>query len=505
MPTLAAIDIGANSVRLKIARIRRRRLVVLAEDREVTRLGEAVFRTGLLDPQAMAATVKVLQRFHKTAQKYGATNVRLVATSSLRDAQNASAFIHWVKAATGWRVEVISGVEEGRLIHLGVISNTRLSTDRMLLIDLGGGSCELTLSVNQQIRDIISLPLGAVRLTKEFLLHDPPKKKEMEQMRAFIAEEVGRVERRMRKTGTQVTIATSGTAAALAELWAAQHNAQSSTVPRAAFKKLTARLSKSSLEQRRAMTGIGPRRAEIIIAGAAVYAELLTRLGLSSFRYLPLGLRDGVLAQMMSEYDNETRPGRQVEIERESSLITMGRHYGVDRKFAERIRGLALQLFQKLKPIHQLPPQYENWIAAAAMLHEVGSYINRAGRHRHAHYLILHSEIFGFSTEQRAIVAAIARYVGNSRPRVEHRVIRVLPEIDRYYVARAVEILRLSRALDQSRVGVVTKLGLRISASRVQLSLTTRRGAGELELWAVEKEASYFRAVFGRDLGVSLA
>src|SRR6266545_3485418 len=182
MSTLAAIDIGANSVRLKIARIRRRHLVVLAEDREVTRLGESVFRTGLLDPQAMAATVKVLQRFHKTAQKYGATNVRLVATSSLRDAQNAAAFIHWVKAATGWRVEVISGVEEGRLIHLGVISNTRLSTDRMLLIDLGGGSCELTLSVNQQIRDIISLPLGAVRLTKEFLQHDPPKKKELEQM-----------------------------------------------------------------------------------------------------------------------------------------------------------------------------------------------------------------------------------------------------------------------------------------------------------------------------------
>jgi exopolyphosphatase / guanosine-5'-triphosphate,3'-diphosphate pyrophosphatase len=505
MPTFAAVDIGANSVRLKIARIKRGRLVLLAEDREVTRLGESVFRSGLLDPQAMAATVKVLQRFHKTAQRYGAINVRVVATSSLRDAQNASAFIQWVKATTGWRVEVITGVEEGRLIHLGVVSNARISADRLLLIDLGGGSCELTISEKQHIRDIVSLPLGAVRLTKEFLKHDPPKKKELGQLRAFIAEEVGRIEHRMRNVRVQVTVATSGTAAALAELWAAQHRGPTVKVPRAALGKLAEKLSKASLEQRRAMKGIGPRRAEIIIAGAAVYSELLNRLGLTSFRYLPLGLRDGVLAQMMSEFDTGTFPGRQVEAERESALEQMQRRYNVDTKFADRVCGTAVQLFQRLKAVHGLPPQYETLISAAAKLHEVGSYINRAGRHRHAHYLISHSEIFGFSTQQRAIIAAIARYVGNSRPRVEHRVIRILPELDRYYVSRAVAILRLARALDQSRTGVVTKFSVRVAESSVKISIHPKRGAGELESWAVEKESSYFRALFGRDLEISLA
>ncbi len=505
MTTFAAVDIGANSVRLKIARLRGRKLVILAEDREVTRLGESVFRSGMLDPQAMAATVKVLQRFHKTAQKFGATSVRVVATSSLRDAQNASAFLQWMHAATGWRVEVISGVEEGRLIHLGVVANTRLSGGRLLLIDLGGGSCELTLSVDKQIRDIISLPLGAVRLTKEFLKNDPSKKKEMEQLRAFISNEVGRVVHRMRKAGAQGTIATSGTAAALADLWAAQHVAQSSSVPRSGVAKLAEKLSKSTLEQRRAMTGIGPRRAEIIVAGAAVFAELLTRLGLSSFRYLPLGLRDGVLAQMVSDYDHATKAGRQVVSERQTSLVELGHRYGADRQFAERVRGLAMQLFQKLKSLHDLPVEYETWIAAAAMLHEIGSYINRAGRHRHAHYLISHSEIFGFSTEQRAIVAAIARYTGNSYPRVEHRVIRILPELDRHYVVRAIAILRLARALDQSRAGVVAKVGVRVGAPRVQLTIKTKRKNAELELWALEKETTYFRAVFGRDLGISVA
>ena len=504
MATFAAVDIGANSVRLKIARLRNNRLVELADDREVVRLGESVFRSGLLDPKAMAQTVKVLQRFHREVQKHGATTVRVVATSSLRDARNSSAFIEWVESATGWRVEVISGLEEGRLIHFGVMTNAQVHADRMLLMDLGGGSCEITVSVNRQIRDIVSLPLGAVRLTREFLQHDPPKKKELEQLRAFIAEEVGRVERRMKHAGAQVAIATSGTAAALAELYAARAGLDSNTVPRKVVVQFAEKLSKAGLEQRKAMPGIGPRRAEIIIAGACVYSELLTRLALTSFRYLPLGLRDGVLAQMVADYDSRTRVGRQVDSEREHSLRELENRYSVDRRFAERARKNAVALFQKLKPIHRLPSEYEEWIAAAALLHEIGSYINRAGRHRHAYYLVAHSEIFGFTTHQREVVAAIARFMGRSKPTPNHRVIRVLPELDRSHVVRAVALLRLALALDQGRAGAVSSFRTRVHPAEVELTLKAKRGGGDLEMWAVEKERGYFRAVFGRDLSVAL-
>lgn len=504
MATFAAVDIGANSVRLKIARLRNNRLVELADDREVVRLGESVFRSGLLDPKAMAQTVKVLQRFHRAVQKHGATRVRVVATSSLRDARNSSAFIEWVESATGWRIEVISGLEEGRLIHFGVMTNAQVHADRVLLMDLGGGSCEITVSVDRQIRDIVSLPLGAVRLTREFLQHDPPKKKELEQLRAFIAEEVGRVERRMKRAGAQVAIATSGTAAALAALYAARADVESSTVPRKVVIQLAAKLSRAGIEQRRAMPGIGPRRAEIIIAGANVYSELLTRLNLASFRYLPLGLRDGVLAQMVADFDSRTRIGRQVESEREHSLQELEDRYSVDRRFAERARKNAGALFQKLKQIHALPAEYEEWIAAAALLHEIGSYINRAGRHRHAYYLIAHSEIFGFTMHQREVVAAIARFVGRSKPMPNHRVMRVLPELDRHCVVRAVAILRLALALDQGRAAAITGFRTRIHPAEVELILRAKRGAGDLETWAVEKERGYFRAVFGRDLSVAL-
>jgi len=216
MPTFAAVDIGSNSVRLKIARLTGRRLKPLHEDREVTRLGESVFRTGFLSPEAMADTIEVLRRFHRSAQKLGADTVRVVATSALRDARNSRAFLEWVRSATGWKVEIISGLEEARLIHLGLVSSSRIGSSPILMIDLGGGSCELTISNDGHIRETVSSPLGAVRLTNEFLHHDPPRKGELERLRGFVAREVGRIAARISKARINTVIATSGTAASLA-------------------------------------------------------------------------------------------------------------------------------------------------------------------------------------------------------------------------------------------------------------------------------------------------
>ncbi len=198
MPTFAAVDIGSNSVRLKIAEVVRGRLQTLHEDREVTRLGEASSPMALSTPQAMSLTIKVLQRFHRAVQTHAADRVRVVATAALRDSRNSRAFLDWVRSATGWKTEIITGLEEGRLIHLGILSNARIANKRALLIDLGGGSCELTLTVSGHIEDMVSLPIGAVRLTQTFLHHDPPKKNELEQMRGFVQREISRIQRRIR-------------------------------------------------------------------------------------------------------------------------------------------------------------------------------------------------------------------------------------------------------------------------------------------------------------------
>jgi exopolyphosphatase/guanosine-5'-triphosphate,3'-diphosphate pyrophosphatase len=286
MPTFAAIDIGSNSCRLKIAKVVAHQLRTLHEDREVTRLGASVFASGLVSPEAMAATLRALKRFQRAVQSHGVDQIRVVATSAMRDARNAAAFHAWVKAETGWNMETISGLEEGRLIHRGLMSGEPGTSGKVLLIDLGGGSCEITLSQHKRIKETISLPLGAVRLTEEFLSVDPAPPEELARMRRLIARELRRAHRRIQPGNVQLVIATSGTAAALSEACAAalakggkaskaarrssRGGRGNGIAPTALVRKLASKVSKMSLPDREAVPGIGPRRAEIIVPGAQV-------------------------------------------------------------------------------------------------------------------------------------------------------------------------------------------------------------------------------------------
>ena len=506
MPVFAAVDIGANSVRLKIAELGRSRLKVIHEDREVTRLGESVFRNNALAPEAMAHTVKVLTRFYRATQKFHVEQVRVVATSPLRDSKNAHAFLEWVKSATGWKVEIISGLEEGRLIHLGILSNLRIENKDVLLFDLGGGSCEVTISERGHIREMFSLPLGAVRLTQEFLLHDPPKSKEVERMREYIAEQVNRIAPTIRNYRVDLAIATSGTAAALSS--AARSIQKRSKYAHKVSHSMTAGLARElavhSRSERERYPGIGPRRAEIIVSGAFVFSELMAQYELPSFQYSPLGLRDGLLAQMAADAGIGTRAHRQLEAEQEDALIALGKRYGADARHAQNVRELVLQLFKALGKLHGLPAQYAQWIGAAAMLHEIGSYVNRNGRHRHTYYLISNSELFGFAPDQRHLIAAIARYMGKSRPSERDRELKNLRPSARALLDRAVILLRIARALNQGRRGIVQQVRVRLRGAVVLLELRGKSGM-DLEVWAAEKERSYFRDVFGRDLLVRAA
>lgn len=508
MPTFAAIDIGSNSVRLKISRLQAHRLKEVHEDREVTRLGEGVFSGGLLSPQAMSDTVRVLRRFNRAIQECGTDSVRVVATAALRDAKNARAFLEWVRATTGWTVEVISGLEEARLIHLGIVSSSRLAAGNVLLVDLGGGSCELTLSRKGQIRDTVSLPLGAVRLTGEFLRHDPPRKSELKRLQGFVAREIGRIQGRIRSAHVGTVLATSGTAAALASVAAhlgrSKKGRGSNSASRAMMRVIVQQINKLSLEQRRKIPGIGPRRAEIICAGAMVYVELLERCHLAGFRYSPLGLRDGILAQMAAEYDHSTRSGRALESERWESIKRAVEHYGVDMQHALHVREFALQLFSVLKSVHQLPPEYQEWLSAAAMLYEVGDYVNRNGHHRHTYYIIAHSEILGYTPQERRIIGAIARYLGKSRPTPEAPPMSPLNPSERENVTKAAVLLRIARALNLGRTQAVAGFSATARKGSVAIIVKPRGKASvDLELWAIEKDRAYFREVFGRELSAA--
>ncbi len=508
MPTFAAVDIGSNSVRLKISNLRGRSLHEIHEDREVTRLGSDVFSNGLLSPESMASTIEVLRRFRRATQRYHADKVRVVATAALRDARNSRAFLEWVHSTTGWHVEIISGLEEARLIHLGLVSRSRLGSAPLLMIDLGGGSCELTISRKGQILDTVSLPLGAVRLTKEFLRHDPPRESELRRLRGFVAREVRRIAPRIVAAHVKSAVATSGTAAALAaaasHFGSARRKAPLATVPSDTMRHIAQLIAGLPLEGRRKIAGIGPRRAEIIVAGAVVYAELVHRTQLKSFRYSPLGLRDGLLGQMAAEHDRSTRSGRQIEFERRESIKRAVDHYRIDMNHAVQVRESSELLFDSLKSVHRLPPEYREWLSAAAMLYEVGLFVNRTGRHRHTCYIISNSEILGYTPEQRRTIAAIARYLGRSRPAPEDGPMAALPLGTYDAVRKSSLLLRLARALNMGRGGAVKTVSVTVRQGQVRLKLERGRQMGvDLEVWAIEKDSAYFREVFGRELSVA--
>ncbi|HEY1902914.1 MAG TPA: Ppx/GppA phosphatase family protein [Terracidiphilus sp.] len=536
MPTFAAVDIGSNSCRLKIAKVVAHQLRTVHEDREVTRLGASVFESGLVSPAAMANTIQALKRFQRAVQAHGVDKIRVVATAAMRDARNGAAFQAWVKAETGWTMETISGLEEGRLIHLGLTSGAlasgaSMSGGRVLLVDLGGGSCEITLSEKKRIKETISLPLGAVRLTQEFLTADPPPAEAVARMRRWIGRELRRAHRKIQPAGVSWMIGTSGTAAALAEVCcsAAAKAAGKSAKQRVAksadrhvnahavgtvvagmaatkdVRKLATRLVKMTLPQREAVEGVGPRRAEIIVAGAEVFAELLESFGLAGFRYSPLGLRDGILAQMLAEQDARAQAHREFEHERWESVLATARRYGVDSKQAEPVRVHALQLYRDLRPLHNLPAEYENWLAAAAVLRDTGKFINHQGHHRHTQYIVSSSEIYGYTPVQRTTVSAIARYMGKSRPQPGDRALRNIPSEDHEHVNRAVVLLRLAVALNQDRASDVLRVRAKVYPKRVYLEVEPGRTGAELELWSLRKEADYFREVFGRELFATLA
>ena len=208
---------------------------------------------------------------------------------------------------------------------------------------------------------------------------------------------------------------------------------------------------------------------------------------------------------MAAEYDSHTRSGKQIEAERWDSVMAAVQHYRVEEEHALRVREFALQLFDVLKTVHSLPPEFRELLGTAAMLYEVGDYINRNGRHRHTHYILANSEMAGYTPEQRTTIAAIARYMGKTRPMPADSPMKSLQLAEQENVRKAICLLRLARALNLGRSDSVRSVRIYARAANVKLTLVPKRGMGaDLELWAIEKEQPYFRELFGRTLSAAV-
>jgi exopolyphosphatase/guanosine-5'-triphosphate,3'-diphosphate pyrophosphatase len=474
---------------------------ILAADREVTRLGASVFSGGRISNEAMDFVCQVLTRMSQTYLKLDVAGVRAVATSAVRDAGNQDEFIRRASDAAGVPVEIISGLEEARLIHLGVQSRWPHPDKRILIVDIGGGSAEIIAGENGEMHGGVSRPLGAVRLTETFMKSDPPNQTDLHRLEQFIDEKLDVAVKKIGARPFDRAIGTSSTVAAVVcainRIPRARREEASrlrATTPQ--VRKLYRELSEKNLSGRKKIGGIGPRRAEIIVPGAAVLLKVLEAFRLPAVYYSSAGVRDGIIADLAAR--GVGRELSRLSREQLMHVEAMARKYGVPAKHARRVASFAHQLFDALQPLHKLPPDSAKLLEAAAHLLDTGHYISSVAHHKHSAYVVQNSDMPGFTDRERSIVAALCRFHRKALPSAKYELVQALPPDDKRAVTWLTPLLRIADGLDSGQEQKVDRIDCQMKNGGV---VVTVEGENiDLELWAAERAAEAFRQVYERPL-----
>jgi exopolyphosphatase/guanosine-5'-triphosphate,3'-diphosphate pyrophosphatase len=477
---------------------------ILAEDREVTRLGESVFRSGQISAEALQFLLATLSRMAATYSRLDVAGVRAVATSAVRDASNQHDFLAKTSSVLGTSVEIISGPEEARLIHLGVQSRWPRPKETTLTIDVGGGSAELIISRGSEIIDAVSKPLGAVRLTEMFLKNDPPTPVDLQRLDSLIAEKLQPFCQEHADVKFDRAIGTSASAAALvcAVNQIPRAKRDEADRVRAATRDIRtfySAVSGSSLGQRKKMVGVGPRRAEIIVAGAAVFLRTLERLQHSSLFYCSAGVRDGIIADLAAR--GVGFEASRLSDDQRAEVEALGEKYAINMKHARQVASLAGRLFDIFQPVHRLPPAAGKLLETAALVHDVGHFVSGTGHHKHSAYLVANSDLPGFTNRERLTVAALCRFHRKALPQPKKTYFDELDADSKRTVIYLTPLLRLADSLDRSHEGKVKDLSGKLKEANMQLFVSATDETS-LEMWAANEAARAFREVFGRQLTV---
>ena len=479
---------------------------ILASDREVTRLGESVFRNGTVSEQALRETCSVLARMAGLYRRLDVVGVRAVATSAIRDTRNQHDFLMRASDAVGAPVEIISGREEARLIHLGVESSWPQAGKRVLIIDIGGGSAEIIAAEDRTLREAFSKPLGAVRLREIFLKDDPPAPRQLHQMHEYIREKLASALGRLGHSGWDRAIATSATASAVASAVTRLPRTRRDEidrlrVPTPQVRQLYRKLSERNLAGRRKITGIGPRRAEIIVPGVAVLLDFLEQFQLPGVYYSRAGVRDGIIADLAAR--NVGAELSRLSRDQRREVEAVGRRFGVSREHTRRVAEICAVLFTALHPLHGLPPGSGKLLEAAANLLDVGHYISASSHHKHSYYVVVNSDMSGFTERERLMIASLCRYHRKAMPSPIHSSYQSLTAEEKRQLMLMIPMLRLADNLVRSHEQRIESLNVQQNGDIV-LQVHSR-GDIDLEQWATERVSDVFQQVYGKAVKVTKA
>lgn len=502
---LAAIDIGSNSVRIVVAKAQDLGYQILDEERENTRLAASLAETGELCPDSVEATLTALRSFVTMARGYGVGAMRAIATSAVRDAKNGPAFCERVEAELGLQVEVISPREEGRLAFLSVSRAFDVSDKTIAVADIGGGSTEIVLAANGVVEEVYATRLGAVRVSEACRITGRCSDEKLDRATRYIDNELKRYVRKPPLAPTMIYGA-GGTFTALASVMIAadEEAAEDATtrgyrVNRADLRHLIADLARLSLDERAKVSGLNPRRSDIIVAGLLVIERIMRRFRVNEVQVHTGGVRDGLLLTMVADSAQAGQPLSPAQ--RREGVERFAERCGTDIKHARQVAWIAGRLLEELAGHAEqgfgLEARDKPLIEAAAMLSNVGYLVNFDKHHKHSYHLIINSDLPGFERDELRVLANVARYHRGARPKQKHRPFARLSDHDQDRVAKMAAILRVALALDRTHRQHVTDLAVNVTDSAVEIAIRAE-GDAEVDLWAARRKVDLFERVFGR-------
>ena len=500
---IAAIDIGSNSIRQTIADVSATGDIrVLDEMRAMPRLGEGLERTGELSQHAMELAIAAVTRMVQLAKQSDVDGIEIVATSAVRDAGNAAVFTQQLSDATGYPVRVLSGDAEAMLCFRSAQAHFDLGSRRALVMDIGGGSLEFVLAKDGVVERVVSLPFGAVRLTERFLQPDI-RPKRVQALRDYVREGLRRAAPVKDWRGVHA-IGSGGTFTNLAGIVLARHgvdarSAHGTPVTRSDLEHVLEWLQHMTPEERAAVPGLNPERADIIVAGLAVAAEVMSRFQSRELAVSGYGIREGMLLEAARVPTTASDPGDL----RQRSVRQLAERCHFEEPHAMQVQRLALQLFDATSARLGLTASDRAILADAALLHDIGYHINYDKHHKHSYHLISHAELLGMTPSEQVAIAHVARYHRGSAPRKSHREYQALAEPLRRRITVLAAILRVADGFDRAHVGGVQSLQVRWLPSALRIQAKAPRGRPlRLELWGAARKCALLESVIGRPVQI---
>ncbi|MBI2403354.1 MAG: Ppx/GppA family phosphatase [Gemmatimonadetes bacterium] len=503
-PRLAAIDVGTNSVRLIVAEVEPDGTYrVLDEEQEMSRLGRGLYRSGRLGHVPMERTLEALGKMKAIADGFGVKELRAIATSAVREATNGRQFCREAWRRHRLRVEVISADEEAQLAFQSVQRHFGLEGQSTAVVDIGGGSTEVILALGGVVDRIHSLPLGAVRLTERWVRSDPLKPRHWKQLKRAIDDTIKGVVGKP-PFAAEVMIGSCGTFSNLAQMARSAREGepgpiQGYVLTRGDVVRLLDRLRETPLGARRQIPGVNPKRADILVAGAAVVARLAKRLGTQRVVVNDRGIRDGVLLSMMQEHAGAAAPVIAETLDRLERVRRFARRCRSNERHCAHTAELALALFEQLRDTYRLPDDARDLLQAATLLHDIGYLINHAKHHKHAYHLIMHGDLAGFTAREVELIANVARYHRRALPKRSHQNLARLDREDQRLVRQLAGILRVADGLDRTHTQAVAGVRCQVSGRGARLEVLASRSP-RVELWDAERKAGLFEKAFGVSL-----